>query len=49
MGKTVKLVKKALKSPLLFSEAELSFFRLWLQKKKEQKKAQKKQKGQQSQ
>jgi hypothetical protein len=36
--KTKKLVKQALKHPELYTPAELSFFGLWLRKKKEHKK-----------
>ena len=37
MTKKKKLVKKALKHPELFAPAELSFFDLWLRKRKEEK------------
>jgi len=36
-----KLVKNALKHPDLYSAAELEYFRLWLKKRKEAKKAKK--------
>mgnify|MGYP003636749087 CR=1 len=37
--KTNKLLKRALKHPELFTEAELSYFRLVRRKRKEEKKA----------
>lgn len=39
--KRKKLVKNALKNPEMFTEGELSFFRLWLQERKHQKKRKK--------
>ena len=39
-----KLVKRALKHPELHTQAELSFFRMWLRKRKEAKKARKEEK-----
>lgn len=44
MTKKKKLVKEALKHPDLFAPAELSFFQLWLQKRKEAKEAKKNEK-----
>lgn len=42
MTKKKKLVKKALKKPELYTQAELQYFRLWLaNKKKKQKEAKK--------
>lgn len=41
--KKKKLVKEALKHPELFAPAELSFFELWLRKRKEAKEAKKRQ------
>lgn len=41
MTKKKKLVKEALKHPEMFAPAELSFFQLWLQKRKEAKEAKK--------
>ncbi len=43
MTKKRKLVKEALKHPELYAPAELSFFRLWLKKRKEKKQAKKSQ------
>jgi hypothetical protein len=37
--KTKKLIKKALKTPELFSPGELMYFNLWLSQKKERKSA----------
>jgi hypothetical protein len=37
--KTKKLIKKALKTPELFSSGELMYFNLWLSQKKEKKSA----------
>ena len=42
MTKKKKLVKEALKHPEMFAPAELSFFQLWLRKRKEAKEARKK-------
>jgi hypothetical protein len=39
--KKKKLVKEALKHPEMYAPAELSFFQLWLQKRKEKKQAKK--------
>ena len=39
--KKKKLVKEALKHPEMFAPAELSFFQLWLKKRKEAKEARK--------
>jgi hypothetical protein len=36
--KTKKLVKRALKHPKLYTPAEMTFFSVWLRKKKEEKK-----------
>ncbi len=41
MTKKKKLVKEALKHPEMFAPAELSFFHLWLRKRKEAKEARK--------
>lgn len=41
MTKKKKLVKKALKKPELYTQAELQYFRLWLSNKKKQKEAKK--------
>ncbi len=41
--KKKKLVKEALKHPEMYAPAELSFFQLWLQKRKEKKQAKKSQ------
>lgn len=41
MTKKKKLVKEALKHPEMFAPAELSFFQLWLRKRKEAKEARK--------
>ena len=41
MTSNKKLVKNALKHPELHTPAELSFFRMWLRKRKEAKKARK--------
>ena len=41
MTKKKKLVKKALKSPELYTTAELQYFRLWLANKKKQKEVKK--------
>ena len=41
MTKKKKLVKEALEHPELYAPAELAFFRLWLQKRKEKKQAKK--------
>jgi hypothetical protein len=41
MTKKKKLVKEALKHPEMFAPAELSFFELWLRKRKEAKEARK--------
>lgn len=41
MGKTVKLVKNALKNPSMFSFGELTFFQHWLEQRKARKKAKK--------
>lgn len=37
MTKKKKLVKKALKKPELYTQAELQYFRLWLASKKKEK------------
>lgn len=37
MTKKTKLVKKALKKPELYTQAELQYFRLWLASKKKEK------------
>ena len=37
--KTKKLIKKAFKTPELFSAGELAFFRTWLEHKKQRKAA----------
>jgi hypothetical protein len=39
--KKKKLVKEALKHPEMYAPAELSFFQLWLQERKEKKQAKK--------
>lgn len=41
MTKKKKLVKKALKTPELYTQAELQYFRLWLANKKKHKEAKK--------
>jgi hypothetical protein len=41
MSSKKKLVKSALKHPDLYSPAELTYFKLWLQKRKEKKQAKK--------
>jgi hypothetical protein len=41
MTKKKKLVKEALKHPEMFAPAELSFFELWLRKRKEAKESKK--------
>jgi hypothetical protein len=41
--KKKKLVKEALKHPEMYAPAELSFFQLWLQERKEKKQAKKSQ------
>lgn len=48
MTKKKKLVKEALKHPDLFAPAELSFFDLWLRKRKEEKERRKAQKENQA-
>jgi hypothetical protein len=42
--KNKKIVKNALKHPELFSEGELTFFKLWLQERKQRKLRKKKKK-----
>lgn len=42
MGKTTKLLKRALRNPANFSFGELKFFEHWLQQREERKKAKKK-------
>ena len=44
MSSKKKLVKSALESPELYAPAELSFFELWLRKRKEKKEAKKREK-----
>ena len=39
--KKKKLVKKALKNPELYTQAELQYFRLWLATRRKQKEAKK--------
>lgn len=39
MTKKKKLVKKALKKPELYTQAELQYFRIWLANKKRKKEA----------
>ena len=41
MSSKKKLVKNALKHPEMYAPAELSFFQLWLKKRKEKKAAKK--------
>ena len=41
MTKKKKLVKKALKTPELYTQAELQYFRLWLANKKKHKETKK--------
>jgi hypothetical protein len=41
MSSKKKLVKSALKHPELYSPAELTYFRLWLKKRKEKKQVRK--------
>ena len=41
MTKKVKLVKKALKKPELYTSGEISYFKLWLEHRKAKKEAKK--------